>query len=339
MMAYIGVDVGAQHLDVYDEGRQAERRFPNTATGVEKLVAWLERTHPDQQCQVILEPTSVYHQPLVLALQTRALPYTVINPRRTSAFAEGEGNRAKTDKVDARLLAQMGREKQLPPSPPPDQDRERLKYLRRQREWLREEAERVKNRRKTLARSPFVTAPVLDSLDRAMQDLEGQVGAMEAAIKAFLKAHPALQEEVKLVDSVKGIGYTTAVLLVSELPPAATCEDAKDWVAYSGLNPALKQSGKRWTAMLSRMGPAAVRKGLYWPAVAALRSNPVIQALGGRLEGRGKLGQQIIVAAMAKLVRQSFAVVKSGKPFDPTYHEHRGNLQRPGLRLAMQHGI
>lgn len=339
MTTYIGVDVGEQYLDAYDEGRQVERRFPNTKAGVEKLVAWLTKQHPDREMQVIVEPTSVYHQALVEVLHAQALPVTVINPRRTAAFAEGQGNRAKTDKVDARVLAQMGREKQLPPTPPPEPDREQLKYLRRQREWLQEEVERARNRRAALVRSPYVTQPVLDSLDRTIRDLEGHMKAMEEAIRGFLKDHPALREEVKLVDTVKGIGEKTAILLVSELPPASRCKDAKDWVAYSGLNPALKQSGKRWTAVLSRMGPAQVRKGLNWPAVTALRSNSVIMALGSRLDSRGKLSHQVRVAAMAKLVRQSFAVVKSGRPFDPMYQEHRKDLQLRRLQLDTQHGI
>lgn len=330
MPVYIGVDVGEQSLDVWDPQGGGVRRVRNTAAGVARLVAWVRRRHPTGDAQLILEPTSVYHHRLIVALGAQGIPYTVINPRRTASFAQGEGRRAKTDMADARLLAQMGEEKQLPPSPTPEAAREQLKYLRRQSVWLEEEAQRARNRKESLAHSPFVPPPVLESLERTIRELEAQRQAVDGATEDFLREHPELAAEVALVDSIKGIGWRTAVLLVSEMPPVRVCGDAKDWVAYAGVAPEVRQSGKRESAVLSRMGPAAVRKGLHMAALAALRSNPPVQALGQRLEERGKQPLQIVVAAMVKLVRQSFAVLRSGVPFDPHWHTHR---------LDTQHGI
>jgi transposase len=338
MIAYIGVDVGEEHLDAWDESQRVLRRFRNTPEGVIQLCYWLERSHPGGTFQVVLEPTSVYHHHLVLALHQWGVAYTVINPRRTASFAQGEGSRAKTDKADARALGRMGAEKQLPPTLHLDAEREELKYLRRQVEWLQEQLQAARNRRDTMKRSPFVPDPVVANLDGVMRDLEQGVQDMEEEIKGWLKQHPHLQAEVRLVDTVKGIAWRTAVLIVSEFPAVQHCKDAKDWVAYAGLNPEVRQSGKSWAAALSRMGPAGIRKGLYWPAIVALRANPSIKSLGERLQAKGKLSKQIIVAGMAKLVRQSFAVLKSGKPFDPQWHL-QGSIQQPHPTLDMQYGI
>lgn len=338
MITYIGVDVGEEHLDAWDEGQRVFRRFRNSPEGVRNLCSWLARSHPRGTFQVVLEPTSVYHHQVVLALHQRGVAYTVINPRRTASFAQGEGSRAKTDKADARALARMGAEKQLPPTVSLDAEREELKYLRRQVEWLQAQLQAARNRRDTLKRSPFVPDPVVANLDGVIRDLEQGVQAMEEAIKAWLKQHPHLQAEVRLVATVKGIGWRTAVLIVGEFPGVQHCQDAKDWVAYAGLHPEIRQSGKSWASVLSRMGPAVIRKGLYWPAIVALRANPSIKSLGERLGANGKRNKQIIVAAMTKLVRQAFAVLKAGTPFDPQWHL-QGRRQKPHPTLDIQYGI
>lgn len=338
MTAYIGVDVGEGSLDAWDESVRVLRRFRNTPEGVIKLCAWLDRSHTRLTLQVILEPTSVYHHHLVLALHQRKVAYTVINPRRTASFAQGEGSRAKTDKADARALARMGAEKKLPATLHLDTEREELKYLRRQVEWLQEQLQAARNRRDTMKRSPFVPGAVVANLDGVIRDLEQGIPDLEEEIREWLKQHPHFQAEVRLVDTVKGIGWRTAVLIVGEFPGVQHCQDAKDWVAYAGLNPEIRQSGKSWGSVLSRMGPAGIRKGLYWPAIVALRANPSIKSLGERLGANGKLTKQIIVAAMTKLVRQSFAVLKAGQPFDPQWHLH-GTRHRLHTTLDMQYGI
>jgi transposase len=331
MTAYVGIDVGARLLDAWDEEAQRHRQVRNTPAGVRALCAWLGRNHPQGGVQAVVEPTSVYHHLLLTALDERGIAYTVINPRRTAVFAQEEGSRAKTDRADARALARMGAEKRLAPTLRLDAEREELKYLRRQAAWLREQLQEARNRRETMRRSPLVPEQVTASLDEVIRGLEQGIEAMEQELREWLAAHPGLQAELRLVATVKGIGWRTAVLIVAEFPSVQACPTAKAWVAYAGLNPAVRQSGKRWRAALSRMGPAGLRKGLYWPAIVALRANPAIACLGERLEARGKLSKQIIVAGMAKLVRQAFGVLKSGTPFDP----HRG------LRPALdgQHGI
>lgn len=338
MTTYLGVDVASATLEVWDPRRRHSRSFDNSPRGIQALGRWiLQGEARPQDLQVVLEPTSVYHHHLVAALQTAQVPYTVINPARTAAYARAEGQRAKTDPVDARLLARMGEEKQMPPTHQSHAQHEELKALRRHRDWLEEERQRVENRLKTARRSPRTPQPVLESLERTRQRLAEEIRQLDKALQTCVQEHPNLAGQVQLLQSIRGIGAKTAVLLVSELPPVDQCADAKDWVAASGLNPLIKQSGKAWQVQLSKMGPSAVRGGLYMPAMTALRYNPMVKALGERLAARGKSDMELIVAAMTKLVRQSFGVLKSGQPFDPTWHLQRGHSTSHSL--TAQHGI
>ena len=136
-----------------------------------------------------------------------------------------------------------------------------------------------------------------------------------------LQQHQEWTHQVQLLTSIPGVGKETATLLLTELPPVANCSSAKSWVAFCGLNPEPRQSGKGHYSRLSRVGTARVRAGLYLPAVSALRWNPAVKALGDRLRERGKMGRVRIVAAMHKLLRLCFGVLKGGRPFDCTLHQ------------------
>ena len=158
---------------------------------------------------------------------------------------------------------------------------------------------------------------MLDSLDRTMDQLNQEIDATKEAINQQLEFHPHWRKQLELLTSIPGIGRRTASLLLSEMPPVDRCASAKSWVAFCGLAPEPRQSGKGSYSRLSRMGSARVRTGLYLPAISALRWNPVIKDLGQRLKEREKKGRVRIVAVMHKLLRICYGVLKSGLPFDP----------------------
>jgi len=119
---------------------------------------------------------------------------------------------------------------------------------------------------------------------------------------------------------VPGVGRRTALLLLSEMPAVWECNDSRAWVAFSGVCPEPCESGRTSYSRLSRLGSRRVRAGLYLAAVVAMRWNPAVAALVGRLKARGKSGKLVVMAAMNKLIRICFGVVKSRRPFDPTLH-------------------
>jgi transposase len=202
-------------------------------------------------------------------------------------------------------------------TPPPDEEQEELKALRRHLEWLEGEQRAAQNRLETARRSPWTPHTVLESLERTLQALEQERVRLEEAIAAKIEEHPNLHQSISLLTSVPGVGERTAVLLLSELPCVKRVPTAKSWVAFCGVNPEPRDSGKTHFSRLSRVGVARVRAGLYMAAVSALRWNPAVRALGERLSARGKRGKLRVMAAMNKLLRLCFGVLKHGRPFNP----------------------
>jgi transposase len=320
-MHYLGVDVAKDTLEVADGSGRHRRSYPNTGAGIEALLHWLAQDFCPGELHLVLEPTSTYHHPLVVALAAQKVPYTLINPAHTAAFARVQGKRAKTDRVDARLLASLGESQQPEPTPPPQGDQEGLRATRRHLEWLDQELQRIHNRLEAARFSPWTPQAVLQSLERTIQQLEEEARQVREALECQQQAHPEWTVQLKLLTSIPGVGKKTALLLLSELPPVTSCSSARSWVAFCGLNPEPRDSGKAHHSRLSRIGTARVRAGLYLPAVSALRWNPLIKALGDRLKARGKIGRVRVVAAMHKLLRLCFGVLKSGRPFDLAAHQ------------------
>ncbi len=229
-----------------------------------------------------------------------------------------QGSRAKTDKADAKLLAAYGASQQPKASPPPDEAQERLKALRRHKEWLDVQAQAARNRLEAAQHSPWTPPAVIQSLKRTIQDLQREAQETQEALDELVAQEERWQQEVELLDSIPGIGTQTAVLLISELPPVQSCTSPKQWVAFCGVNPAPRESGKRKTSQLSRAGVTQVRAGLYLPTLSSMRCNPVIRPFNQRLKAAGKLGKVRVMAAMNKLLHLCFAVLKRQTPFVPS---------------------
>ena len=316
-MEYIGVDVAKDSLQGSNSSGSRKRRFGNCPEGIAGLLHWLEGRPGLDRVHLIMEPTSTYHQLLVQTLAAAQVSYTLVNPAQSAAFARAQGKRAKTDPVDARVLAAFGESQQPQASRPPQEAQEGLKALERHRDWLERELRATKNRQDSAQRSPWTPQPVLDSLERTIDQLTQEIEAVKAAIQEQLALPAHWSRQVELLTSIPGVGQRTASLLLSEMPPVGHCASAKSWVAYCGLAPEPRQSGKVAYSRLSRSGTARVRAGLYLPALAALRCNPPVRDLGRRLKDREKQGRVRIVAAMHKLLRICYGVLKSGRPFEP----------------------
>ncbi len=316
MIQYIGVDVASGTLEVGVSQQRKTRRFANTPDGIKALGGWLEDIRSGTEQQVILEPTSTYHQHLVEAMVQWGIPYTLINPAHTAAFARVQGRRAKTDPVDAHFLAAYGESQQPRPSPQPDTEQEQLKSLRRHREWLDRELRATRNRLETARRSPWASPSVLESLERTIRGLEEELGHIAEEEEQVVQQSPRWAHQVALLRTIPGVGKKTAIMLLSELPPVSRCPSAKTWVAFCGISPEPRESGKAQWSRLSRMGSPRIRAVLYMAAVSALRWNPQVRALGERLRSRSKPGKVRVLAAANKLLRTCFGVLKHQQPYD-----------------------
>lgn len=318
-MHYVGVDVAKASLEAADASGKRTRSFPNTARGAAGLVRWCAMWS-GADMHIVLEPTSTYHHNLWAYLAETGTPFTVINPARTKSYATFLGRRAKTDRVDAQLLAQMGRSQQPGPSPAPDESQERLRALRRHIEWLSKEIQAAENRLHSAERSPLVPESIEESLKGVIAELEQARDKTEQEAREMVCQDLRLSSASQLLQTIPGIGEKTAMLILAEMPRAGDCASSRSWTAFAGLCPQEVQSGSSSYSRLSRRGSARVRSGIYLAAVVALTYNPPVRAMKERMEARGKKGKLIAVAAMAKLLRICFGVLKSKRPFDPTLH-------------------
>ena len=318
-MHYLGIDVSKASLEVSDVGGDRRRNFKNTAAGIGGLLAWTER-HFGGQAHVILEPTSRYHHRVVDLLDRGGVAHTVINPYRTKAWGILAGKRAKTDKVDAELLARLGESERPEPSDPVDRSQERLKSLRRHREQLEGELGAARNRLEAAEHSPWTDPAVIESLRRVIAHLKDEIAAAGRKLDEAVEGDELLSSLVGLLETVPGVGRRTALLLLSELPPAWSCRHRRAWVAFAGLCPEPRQSGRGSWSRLSRAGSGRIRKQLFMATLAAMRYNPAVSAYVARLAGRGKTGKLAVIAAMAMLVRICFGVLRTRRPFDPQMH-------------------
>ena len=298
------------------KGKLKHKVFPNHATGFEQLTQWLSKL--GLQCvHACLEATGTSSEALALHLHDSGQTVSLINPAATKAFAQSCLSRTKTDRVDAELSARFCLA-QAPPAwaPPPPEVRE-LQALVRRLESLIEMRVAEENR----LSSGITVAAVRQSVEELMAYLNEQIKRTEELIHDHISNYPTLKQQSELLDSIPGIGETTAALLLSELTNIKQYTSARQVAAYAGLVPRERQSGTsvRGRVRLSKVGNARLRRALYFPAITALRCSPFFQAWAKGLRERGKCKMSVICAVMRKLVHVAYGVLKTGKPFDPEW--------------------
>lgn len=328
----LGIDIAKDKFDVNlrcletSDGR-LEATFKNNPKGFKALHQWLAQNGPRSSARVhaCLESTSRYGEALAQFLHQEEYQVSLVNPRRTRHYADSQLSRTVNDRIDAGLIADFcASERQtLRLWEPLNPEHRQLRDLTRARQTLVDERERFANMLETatgLARKTFLKQ--LGQLDRQIKNLD-------QAIQQFVKLVPQLHRQVQLADSIPGVGLVTAATVIAELPPIDKIPQAAQAVALLGLDPIKKTSGRSvdTPAHLSRMGSRRGRKALYMPALVALRWNPLVHQLGRRLEKKGRAGKYVVVAAMRKLLRLIYGVIKQGRPFDP-------NWTTPSPRLA-----
>ena len=300
-----GIDVGKAKLDVSLAGG-AVRPFANTGDGRAALVQWLGQ---EAVTGAVCEPTGGYERALVGALQAVGLPVVVAHPTRVRAFARVCGTEAKTDLLDAQVLARYGAAVPTVATPPPDPARTALRDLVSRRHQLVVTRVQEKNRRDN-----GLTPAAAWSIRRHLVWLDREMARLETQLQQAVADSPALARQVQLYRSVRGVGPVTAAILAAYLPelgqvsgPAVT--------ALVGLAPWARDSGRQRGYRAIRGGRGTVRRALYLAAMAAVRHPGELQRFYEGLRQRGKPGKVAMVAVMRKLLLHLNAVARRGTPW------------------------
>ena len=299
-----GVDVSKGHLDVAVHPGGAARRFANDRTGHSALLRWLA---PRAVARVVFEATGPYHRLLERRLHAAGLPCAKVNPRHARRFAEAAGTLAKTDRVDAAMLARFGALLEPECRPLRSEALDQLAELVAARRMLVRDRTATTNRAKTLS---------LDLLKRQaalrLKHIARQIRAIDAQARALVAAEPSLARRLAVLASIPGIGEATALALIADMPELGRM-DAKQAASLAGLAPVARQSGTWRGNSPIRGGRAHLRQALYMPALVAARFNPDLRAKFAAMTAAGKPAKVAITALMRRLVVLANALLRDDR--------------------------
>src|SRR4051794_18731014 len=303
---YLGIDVSKDHLDVHARPTGGAFRVANDPDGVAAVAARAAVLAP---ALVVLEATGGYEHPAAAAPAAAGVPVAAINPRQARDFARVTGRRAKTDALDAELLARLGEQIRPEARPLPDPDTRRLaELLGRRRQILGMRA--MESNRPAQA----TAAAVRRDLEAHLAWLDDHLGRADRELAAAVEASPAWRANDDLLQSIPGVGPVVSRTLLAEFPELGALT-RQQVAASAGVAPLNRDSGRRSGRRFSAGGRAGVRTALFQAALSARRSNPALKAFAGRLAAKGKAAKVVLIAVARKLLVVANAVLRSRKPW------------------------
>lgn len=304
---WVGVDVSKASLDVYCLPQGITLQVANTDAGVQDLLTRFQSTPPHV---VVVESTGGLERTLVAGLQQAGVPVAIANPRKVKGFAIALG-KAKTDKLDAEVIARFAHSVNLQPQPVIAASAQQLSDLTHRRQQLVDMQVAEKNR---LSRASSV---VQADIEAHLQQLEARIAALNEQIQTLGQQQADWQRKNDLLQSVKGMGAVTAALCLVELPELGKLSE-KQIARLVGVAPINHDSGQHKGKRMIAGGRTQVRCGLYMATLVATRHNPVIRDFYQRLLAKGKLKLVALVACMRKLLVILNAMLRDNKPWqDP----------------------
>jgi transposase len=315
-----GIEVSAKEL-VVKLRRQGEleplRNFTNTPEGREMVVRYLRRA--GRVVRVCLESSGLYGLDLALALSaTPGLEVMVANPRAVRHFAHALMQRSKSDPVDAGVLEEFAARMPFQAWQRPCAAALALHALARRLRELVEIQTAEKSREHAAGVSEAIPAAVRRDLARSLRAQQRAIERLTRQARKLIAQDPQLRERFELLDSIPGIGETSAVQLLGELAVLAPDLEARQWVAYAGMDPRQFTSGSsvHKKPRISKAGNKHLRHALFMPALVAVRHDPYLGAFYQHLLAKGKFKMQALVAVMRKLLHAIHAMFKNHQAYD-----------------------
>lgn len=289
---YIGCDISKAYLDIFDPRDETLRRIRNE---VNAITPWLTSISTSG-AHIILEATGRYDRALRLAMDRVNIPYSRINPTRARRFAQAAGFLAKTDRIDAGMLSELGKRMTPPADPPVSLPREALAELHIRRDQLVALRAQEKNRLEMMS-----CEDIRDSLNRHIEWLTQNIRQINAQITAMIAGISELEQDRRRLCSAPGVGPVTASVLIAQLPELGQ-RSSRQIAALAGLAPINNDSGRQRGKRSIRGGRRRVRRALYMAALAASRSSPRYKAVYTRIKDRSGSAKVALIAVARKLL-------------------------------------
>jgi transposase len=305
----VGVDVGKAKLDVYLLERDRMFSVPNEESTIAALVTRLSRYRLER---IVIEATGRLEQPFVRAAIAKGLPVVIVSPLKIRRFAGAIGQLAKTDEIDARLIAQFAATLKPVAHPIADPKAQLIKDLVVRRRQLTSLRTMEKNRRQVM---PETLKP---SIDRIIQTLDREIEALEQLVQDAVEQHAAWRHKRDLLTSMPGIGLSVASTLIGDLPELGSlCR--RQIAALTGVAPFNRDSGTLRGKRRIRGGRAHSRTALFLSAMVATRYNPDIKRFYERLLQAGKHKKVALTACIRKIVTALNAMLRDDKPWQSSF--------------------
>jgi|SRR3990167_165019 len=289
---YLGLDISKSKLDLAGPDIK-HHTFANTAEGITKLIEFLKSSSPSSH--LVLEPTGGYERAVIIALEKAKIAVCRVNPYQVRAFATSMGKLAKTDKIDALMLAQFGKDRRPRLMRPFDENRENLRVMYDRRQQLIDLQRRESNRLETAIPS------MRKHLEKSIAFAAEQLTEIELMITKHIAENKDMQKIVDRLKSVKGVGDQTANVILTYIPELGTLSGGEA-AALVGVAPYNKDSGKHSGHRSIRGGRHPARSVLYMAAVSSIRCNPILKAFYQRLRAQGKPAKVALIAVVRKLI-------------------------------------
>jgi transposase len=307
--SFVGIDVAKKSLDIFVSSNQRCHSATNSTKGYKKIIKLLPQPGA---CLIVMEATGSYQKPVAMALLEAGHCVAVVNPRQVRRFAQGIGILAKTDKIDAKILARYAELVRPRTMEKPSENQVQIADLASRRRQLIDLRTAESNRLKQTQQKS-----VCKSIEQTIQFLNEQIEAIDKQIESLIESDEAWSDQAKLVKSVPGVGKGTAAALAANLPELGRL-NRQEIAALVGIAPFNRDRGQFRGKRSIQGGRKQIRSTLYMAALSARKCNPVIREFAQRLTSQGKAPKVVLVACMRKLLVILNTMVKNNTHWNPT---------------------
>lgn len=298
----------------------ASSKFANSKDGFDELLEWIKQNSPTQNPVIVMEATGVYHQNVAYYLSDRSFKVCVVQPTKAKQYAKSLDTRSKTDKSDARMLAQMGLERDLKQWTKPNAKLLDVKMLTRERTALKKDLNALTNQLHAYQYAAYAVRQSVKRIEKRIALCRKQIEDIEVQIRKIAESDRELKSKIELSCTIPGVSFITSATVLSETDGFANIENRRQLICYVGLDVVIKQSGTlTWKSRLSKRGNSYVRAALYMNAVCSIIHNKQIREYHARCKEREVAGKSSLMAIERKLLVLIYTLCKRGVAYDPHY--------------------
>jgi len=302
---------------------KASRTFKNNLAGFQAFLKWIEKKRvPELEVRVTLESTGVYYEHLTYFLDAHDYYVSVVLPNQSKAYATSLNQKSKTDKEDARMLGQMGIERDLSRWQTSSPKMRILKQLTRDRVSLIDEKTALSNKLHALDHSYQPHSSVVKRMKQRLKLIKKQVKLVEEEITLAIDADPVLREKVKRICQVKGLGLITVAVVIAETNGFALFTSRGQLTSYAGYDVVQRESGTsiKGPTRISKKGNHHIRRALHFPAISMVKHEPHFKQIFERILDRTAIKMKAYVAVQRKALVLIYTLFKTDAEYNPNYH-------------------